>query len=33
MLFTLPEGVAADKVTADFKDGILRVRLPKRRES
>lgn len=27
--FTLPEAVQADKVAADFKDGILQVHLPK----
>jgi HSP20 family protein len=27
--FTLPAGVAAEKVAADFKDGILKVHLPK----
>jgi HSP20 family protein len=27
--FTLPEGVAGDKVSAEFKDGVLRVHLPK----
>ncbi len=27
--FTLPEGTASDKVSADFKDGVLRVHLPK----
>ena len=27
--FTLPENVAEDKLTADFKDGILFVHLPK----
>jgi len=27
--FTLPEGTAADKVAAEFKDGLLKVRLPK----
>lgn len=27
--FSLPANVAADKVTADFKDGILQVHLPK----
>ena len=27
--FTLPEGAAGDKVSAEFKDGILRVHLPK----
>ena len=27
--FTIPEGTDAAKVTAEFKDGVLRVRLPK----
>ena len=27
--FTLPEAVKADKVAAEFKDGLLHVRLPK----
>ena len=27
--FTMPEAVKADKVTADFKDGVLHVCLPK----
>jgi HSP20 family protein len=27
--FTLPEGAAGDKVTADFKDGVLHIHLPK----
>jgi HSP20 family protein len=27
--FTLPENVSADKVSAEFKDGLLTVRLPK----
>jgi HSP20 family protein len=27
--FTLPEGTAADKISAEFKDGVLRVHLPK----
>lgn len=27
--FTLPAGIAADKVAAEFKDGVLRVHLPK----
>ena len=27
--FTLPEAVKADKVAAEFKDGVLHVRLPK----
>ncbi len=28
-LFTLPEGVSADDITADFKDGVLKVYIPK----
>lgn len=27
--FTLPEGTTAEKVTAEYKDGMLRVHLPK----
>lgn len=27
--FTLPEGTASDRVTAEFKDGVLKVHLPK----
>ena len=27
--FTLPEGTPTDKVSAEFKDGVLRVHLPK----
>lgn len=27
--FTLPEGASAEKVSAEFVDGVLRVRLPK----
>jgi HSP20 family protein len=27
--FTLPEGTASDKIAAEFKDGILKLRLPK----
>jgi HSP20 family protein len=27
--FMLPEGTASDKVSAEFEDGVLRVRLPK----
>jgi HSP20 family protein len=27
--FTLPEGVSSDKIDAEFKDGILRLHLPK----
>jgi len=28
-LFTLPEGVSAEEITADFKDGVLKVHIPK----
>jgi HSP20 family protein len=31
--FTLPEGAAGDKVSADFKDGVLKVHLPKSPEA
>jgi HSP20 family protein len=31
--FTLPEGAAGDKTTADFKDGVLKVHLPKSAEA
>jgi HSP20 family protein len=31
--FTLPQTVELDSITADYKDGVLRLRLPKRRES
>ncbi|MGA9579786.1 MAG: Hsp20/alpha crystallin family protein [Terrimicrobiaceae bacterium] len=31
--FTLPEGAAGDKVSADFKDGVLTVHLPKSPEA
>jgi HSP20 family protein len=31
--FTLPEGAAGDKVSADFKDGVLKVHLPKSAEA
>jgi len=27
--FTLPTGVEADKIRADFKDGVLSITLPK----
>ena len=27
--FTLPEGVLAEKLSAEFKDGILKIHLPK----
>ncbi|HYN83639.1 MAG TPA: Hsp20/alpha crystallin family protein [Pyrinomonadaceae bacterium] len=30
--FTLPETVERESITADYKDGVLRLRLPKRRE-
>ena len=28
-VFTLPEGVNADEIKADFKDGVLKVHIPK----
>jgi HSP20 family protein len=31
--FTLPESAAGDKVSADFKDGVLKVHLPKSAEA
>lgn len=31
--FTLPQQVDADKINAEFKDGVLKMRLPKRPES
>jgi len=31
--FTLPEGAAGDKVSAEFKDGVLKVHLPKSPEA
>ncbi len=30
--FTLPENVERESITADYKDGVLRLRLPKRRD-
>ena len=30
--FTLPETVERGQISADYKDGVLRLRLPKRRE-
>jgi HSP20 family protein len=30
--FTLPEGTTGDKVSAEFKDGVLKVHLPKSEE-
>ena len=30
--FTLPEGATGDKVSAEFKDGVLKVHLPKSEE-
>ena len=31
--FTLPQTVAHESITADYKDGVLRLRLPKRSEN
>lgn len=31
--FALPQGIATDKITADYKNGVLKVTLPKREES
>ena len=31
--FRLPEGVDADKITAEFKKGVLSIALPKSREA
>jgi HSP20 family protein len=31
--FTLPSGVATDQIKADFKDGMLRLTLPKREDA
>ena len=31
--FTLPEGAAGDKVSAEFKDGVLKVHLAKSAEA
>ncbi len=31
--FTLPSDVDHDRITADYRDGILRVRMPKREDS
>ena len=28
-VFTLPEGISADDITANFKDGVLKVHIPK----
>ena len=30
--FTLPETVERERISADYKDGVLRLRLPKRKE-
>ncbi|MBP0902346.1 Hsp20/alpha crystallin family protein [Mariniflexile gromovii] len=31
--FTIPESVDADKISADYSDGILKIHLPKREEA
>jgi HSP20 family protein len=31
--FTLPEGAASDKISAEFKDGVLKVHLAKSAEA
>jgi HSP20 family protein len=31
--FALPQGIATDKISADYKNGVLKVTLPKREES
>lgn len=31
--FTIPESVNADKISADYSDGILKIHLPKREEA
>jgi HSP20 family protein len=31
--FTLPDGTAGDKISAEFRDGILKVHLPKSEEA
>jgi HSP20 family protein len=31
--FTIPSNVTAEKIEAEFKDGVLRIRLPKREEA
>jgi HSP20 family protein len=31
--FSLPQGIATDKISADYKNGVLKITLPKREES
>lgn len=31
--FTLPTNVSADQITAEFRDGVLEIRMPKRKEA
>jgi HSP20 family protein len=31
--FTIPSNIQAEKIEAEFKDGVLRIRLPKREEA
>jgi HSP20 family protein len=31
--FTIPSNIQADKIEAEFKDGVLRIQLPKREEA
>jgi HSP20 family protein len=31
--FALPQGIATDKISADYKNGVLKITLPKREES
>jgi HSP20 family protein len=32
-VFTLPEGIDADHASSDFKNGVLKIRIPKRPEA